>query len=162
MGVAEGIKEVSFRFVHKALKPWQIQGSGSLSYQGYRSRRRRKCLLPYNTNLRRRLLSLLRSFNLHSEYVNRFPQCIIIIIIIILKVGCLHPVACTRSGSGFPSNATLFWIFYSVTATCFGRMTIFKWKYIHNIIIKLLLLLFLDMRTVRAVSLRLTQQLVPN
>jgi hypothetical protein len=25
-----------------------------------------------------------------------------------LKVGCLHPVACTGSGSGFPSNATLF------------------------------------------------------
>jgi hypothetical protein len=25
-----------------------------------------------------------------------------------LKVGCLHHVACTRSGSGFPSNATLF------------------------------------------------------
>jgi hypothetical protein len=25
-----------------------------------------------------------------------------------VKVGCLHPVACTRSGSGFPSNATLF------------------------------------------------------
>jgi hypothetical protein len=25
-----------------------------------------------------------------------------------LKVGCLHPVACTRSGLGFPSNATLF------------------------------------------------------
>jgi hypothetical protein len=24
-----------------------------------------------------------------------------------LKVSCLHPVACTRSGSGFPSNATL-------------------------------------------------------
>jgi hypothetical protein len=24
-----------------------------------------------------------------------------------IKVGCLHPVACTRSGSGFPSNATL-------------------------------------------------------
>jgi hypothetical protein len=24
-----------------------------------------------------------------------------------LKVGCLHPVACTRSGSGFPANATL-------------------------------------------------------
>jgi hypothetical protein len=24
-----------------------------------------------------------------------------------LKVGCLHPVACTRSGSGFPSNVTL-------------------------------------------------------
>jgi hypothetical protein len=24
-----------------------------------------------------------------------------------LKVGYLHPVACTRSGSGFPSNATL-------------------------------------------------------
>jgi hypothetical protein len=22
-----------------------------------------------------------------------------------LKVGCFHPVACTRSGSGFPSNA---------------------------------------------------------
>jgi hypothetical protein len=43
-----------------------------------------------------------------------------------LKVGCLHPVACTRSGSGFPSNATLVWIFYLVTATCFGIMTIFK------------------------------------
>jgi hypothetical protein len=26
-------------------------------------------------------------------------------------------------------NATLFWIFYSITATCFGRMTIFRWKY---------------------------------
>jgi hypothetical protein len=25
-----------------------------------------------------------------------------------LKVGCLHPVACTRSGSGFPSNTALF------------------------------------------------------
>jgi hypothetical protein len=24
-----------------------------------------------------------------------------------LKVGCLHRVACTRSGSGFPSNVTL-------------------------------------------------------
>jgi hypothetical protein len=24
-----------------------------------------------------------------------------------IKVGCLHPVARTRSGSGFPSNATL-------------------------------------------------------
>jgi hypothetical protein len=24
-----------------------------------------------------------------------------------LKLGCLHPVACTRSGLGFPSNATL-------------------------------------------------------
>jgi hypothetical protein len=47
-----------------------------------------------------------------------------------LKVGCLHPVACTRSGSGFPSNATLVWIFYSVTATCFGLMTIFRRKYI--------------------------------
>jgi hypothetical protein len=47
-----------------------------------------------------------------------------------LKVGCLHPIACTRSGSGFPSNVTLFWIFYSITATCFGRMTIFKRIYI--------------------------------
>jgi hypothetical protein len=45
-----------------------------------------------------------------------------------LKVGCLHPVACTRSGSGFPSNWTLVWIFYSVTATCFGLMTIFRRK----------------------------------
>jgi hypothetical protein len=43
----------------------------------------------------------------------------------------LHPVACTRSASGFPSNATLVWIFYSVTATCFGLMTIFRRKYIH-------------------------------
>jgi hypothetical protein len=25
-----------------------------------------------------------------------------------VKVGCSHPVAYTRSGSGFPSNATLF------------------------------------------------------
>jgi hypothetical protein len=32
-----------------------------------------------------------------------------------LKVGCLHPVACTRSGSGFSSNSTLVWIFYSIT-----------------------------------------------
>jgi hypothetical protein len=27
--------------------------------------------------------------------------------VLYLKVGCLHPVACTRLGSGFPSNATL-------------------------------------------------------
>jgi hypothetical protein len=27
---------------------------------------------------------------------------------ILLKLDCLHPIACTRSGSGFPSNATLF------------------------------------------------------
>jgi hypothetical protein len=45
-----------------------------------------------------------------------------------LKVGCLHPVACTRSGWGFPSNATLVWIFYLVTTTCFGLMTIFRRK----------------------------------
>jgi hypothetical protein len=32
-----------------------------------------------------------------------------------LKVGSLDPVACTRSGSGFLSNATLFWIFYSIS-----------------------------------------------
>jgi hypothetical protein len=25
-----------------------------------------------------------------------------------LKLGCLHPVAYTRSGSAFPSNATIF------------------------------------------------------
>jgi hypothetical protein len=42
-----------------------------------------------------------------------------------LKVGCSHPVACTRSGSGFPSNATLVWISYSVTVTCFGLIIIF-------------------------------------
>jgi hypothetical protein len=47
-----------------------------------------------------------------------------------LQVGCLHPVACTRSGSGFPSNATLVWIFYSLTATCFGLMTIYIYIYI--------------------------------
>jgi hypothetical protein len=28
-------------------------------------------------------------------------------IFVLLKVGCLHPVACTWLGSGFPSNATL-------------------------------------------------------
>jgi hypothetical protein len=26
----------------------------------------------------------------------------------VFKLGCLHPVACTGSGSGFPSNSTLF------------------------------------------------------
>jgi hypothetical protein len=37
--------------------------------------------------------------------------------------GCIDP-----SGSGFLSNATLnsCLVFYSKTATCFGRMTIFK------------------------------------
>jgi hypothetical protein len=30
-----------------------------------------------------------------------------------LKVGCLHPVACTRSGAGFPSNATLLNILFN-------------------------------------------------
>jgi hypothetical protein len=33
------------------------------------------------------------------------------------------------SGSGFPCNATLVWIFYSVTATCFGLMTFFRRKF---------------------------------
>jgi hypothetical protein len=46
-----------------------------------------------------------------------------------LKFGCLHPAACTRSGSGFPSNASLFRIFYSIIATCFDRMTVFRRKY---------------------------------
>jgi hypothetical protein len=32
------------------------------------------------------------------------------------------------SGWGFPSNATLVWIFYLVTATCFGLISIFRWK----------------------------------
>jgi hypothetical protein len=32
----------------------------------------------------------------------------------------------TKSGSGFPSNATLVSIFYLITATCFGLMTIFR------------------------------------
>jgi hypothetical protein len=50
-------------------------------------------------------------------------------IILHLKAGCLHPVSCTRSGSGFPSNATLVWIFYSVTATCFGLIYISAWRW---------------------------------
>jgi hypothetical protein len=33
-----------------------------------------------------------------------------------LQVDIYMAVECTRSGSGFPSNATLVWIFYSVTA----------------------------------------------
>jgi hypothetical protein len=34
----------------------------------------------------------------------------------------------TGTGSGFPSNATLIWIFYSVIATCFRLMTNFRRK----------------------------------
>jgi hypothetical protein len=45
---------------------------------------------------------------------------------IIFKLVVCILFACTRSGSGFPSNATLVWIFYSVTATCFGLMAIYK------------------------------------
>jgi hypothetical protein len=32
----------------------------------------------------------------------------------VLKLDCLHPFACTRSGSGFPSNVTLTRKQYSV------------------------------------------------
>jgi NADH:ubiquinone oxidoreductase subunit 3 (subunit A) len=48
-----------------------------------------------------------------KELANRSAYQIQYVIVIIsnlvfnLKVCCLHPVACTRSGSGFPSNATL-------------------------------------------------------
>jgi hypothetical protein len=38
--------------------------------------------------------------------------------IILKKVGCLHPVACTRLGSGFSSNATL--VNFQTTETCSG------------------------------------------
>jgi hypothetical protein len=31
-----------------------------------------------------------------------------------LQHGCLHPVACTRSGSGFPSNTTLFRLLFNI------------------------------------------------
>jgi hypothetical protein len=33
-----------------------------------------------------------------------------------IELGCLHPVACTRSGSGsgFPSNVTLFEYLFSI------------------------------------------------
>jgi hypothetical protein len=48
-----------------------------------------------------------------------------------LELRSLGGPAYNQSGSGFPSNATLFWIFYSITATCFGRMTIFKRKYVY-------------------------------
>jgi hypothetical protein len=40
----------------------------------------------------------------------------------------------TWSGSGFPSNATLVWIFYLVTATCFSFMTIFRRKNLKMVI----------------------------
>jgi hypothetical protein len=56
-----------------------------------------------------------------------------------LKVGCLHPVACTRSGSGFPSNATLVRIFYLVTL----NMTVMLISYcfaIHIIIIIIIII----------------------
>jgi hypothetical protein len=39
-----------------------------------------------------------------------------------------------RSLYEFQSNATLVWIFYSVTATCFGLMTIFRRKYIPDLV----------------------------
>jgi hypothetical protein len=32
-----------------------------------------------------------------------------------LKLGCWHPVACTRSGSGFLSNATLFQELFTIS-----------------------------------------------
>jgi hypothetical protein len=44
-----------------------------------------------------------------------------------------HQWQSLQSGSGFPSNATLVWIFYSVTDTCFGLMAIFRRKYIYNV-----------------------------
>jgi hypothetical protein len=40
--------------------------------------------------------------------------------------GILNNYKIQRSGSEFPSNATLVWIFHLVTATCFGLMTIFR------------------------------------
>jgi hypothetical protein len=53
------------------------------------------------------------------------------------EVGCLHPVACTRSGSGFPSNATGckdktetcsgYWIKYS--NQCCVRWKPWTWQF---------------------------------
>jgi hypothetical protein len=42
----------------------------------------------------------------------------------------LHVVKLLKQpGSGFPSNATLVWIFYWVTATYFGLITISAWRW---------------------------------
>jgi hypothetical protein len=53
--------------------------------------------------------------------------------IIIYNPGCLHPVACVRSGDGdfYPSaqrHYRMLILLYYYTATCFGRTTIFRWK----------------------------------
>jgi hypothetical protein len=85
------------------------------------------CERGFHGNVSRRLQS--RLFYERSQLQVSDEKPIFLNEIFVFKVGCLHPIACTRSGSGFPSNATLFWIFYSVTATCFGRMTIFKREY---------------------------------
>jgi hypothetical protein len=62
--------------------------------------------------VRKRLLQAGRSIGLRlkreEEGVGVFQDGRKILITSVnLKVGCLHPVACTTSGSGFPSNATL-------------------------------------------------------
>jgi hypothetical protein len=53
-----------------------------------------------------------------------------------LNLGCLLPVACVKSRwEGFPSTQHYYRRFLlfiiHLTATCFGRMTIFKQKYIY-------------------------------
>jgi hypothetical protein len=50
-------------------------------------------------------------------------------------LGCLHPVGCKRSGVwGFRlrNDISIVFTIYFLAATCFGRTTIFRWKYIWN------------------------------
>jgi hypothetical protein len=48
------------------------------------------------------------------------------------NLGCLHPVACIRSGSGVSvkrnSVSLVVYYLFKLSATCFGRTT--RWKYI--------------------------------
>jgi hypothetical protein len=53
-----------------------------------------------------------------------------------LILGYLHSVRILDQVEEFPSNATLsnsfFAILFKLSATCFGRTTIFRWKYLHR------------------------------
>jgi hypothetical protein len=57
----------------------------------------------------------------------------VVLIAINLNLGCLHPVACVRSGEGgfYPSTqrhyrGLILLLNTTYTATCFGRTAIFK------------------------------------
>jgi hypothetical protein len=94
----EGRRDIFFRYVH--ISPNFL--SWNSEHYIFQSIKRQPCLMTHDAT--ETYDGVVVSFQPPLTWI------LFIYLFIFFRVGCLHPVACTRLGSGFPSNAIRIYI----------------------------------------------------